>query len=160
SACTRGRCWTGWSRPPARSPSGSRPRRHRRPPPDEPEAGANVHVLAQQAPTTQPIPTPPIAWRAIAPELALLVAGVVVILWVAFWPRQRSVPALLTLAGRAPAAGLTAWTWDLEQVAFQGAFAADGITRYARVVLLAAGALATLMAWHESRGARHAPAAP
>jgi NADH-quinone oxidoreductase subunit N len=122
-----------------------------------PEAGANVHVLAQRAPTPPPIDAPPIDWRAIAPELALLLAGVVVILWVAFWPRRRSVPAVLTLVGLAAAAGLTAWTWDLERVAFEGAFAVDGITRYARVVLLAAGALATLMAWHESRGDRDTP---
>jgi len=116
-----------------------------------------VHVLAQSAPTPQPIEAPPIAWRAIAPELALLVAGVVVILLVAFWPRRRSAAAVLTLAGLAVAAGLTAWNWDLEEVGFGGAFAADGITRYARVVLLAAGALATLMAWHQARADRGAP---
>jgi NADH-quinone oxidoreductase subunit N len=99
--------------------------------------------LAQAA--QAPLDLPEVAWRAIAPELALLAAGVVTILWVAFLPRQRGPVVFLTFAGLVAAAVFTAWNWDLEQVAFEGAFAADGITRYARVVLLAAGALATLL---------------
>jgi NADH-quinone oxidoreductase subunit N len=43
------------------------------------------------------------------------------------------------------AAALTIWNWDLERVAFEGAVSLDGITRYARAILLAVGALATLM---------------
>jgi NADH-quinone oxidoreductase subunit N len=104
-----------------------------------------VHPLAAQ-PNTQPIPVPEVDWRAIAPELALLVAGVVLLLVVAFWPRAgRGVLAGLTLAGLAVAAALTAWNWDLQRVAFEGAVSLDGITRYARAILLAVGALATLM---------------
>src|SRR5438093_500553 len=57
----------------------------------------------------------------------------------------RSLLAGLTLAGLAVAAALTAWNWGLERVAFEGAVSLDGITRYARAVLLASGALATLM---------------
>jgi NADH-quinone oxidoreductase subunit N len=103
-----------------------------------------VHPLAQA--NTQPLPLPQVDWRAIAPELALLVAGVVLLLVVAFWPKAgRGVLAGLTLAGLAVAAALTAWNWDLERVAFEGAVSLDGITRYARVVLLAVGVLATLM---------------
>jgi NADH-quinone oxidoreductase subunit N len=103
-----------------------------------------VHPLAQA--NTEPLPLPQVDWRAIAPELALLVAGVVVLLVVAFWPRAgRNVLAGLTLAGLAVAAALTAWNWDLERVAFEGAISLDGITRYARAVLLAVGVLATLM---------------
>jgi NADH-quinone oxidoreductase subunit N len=103
-----------------------------------------VHPLAQV--NTQPLPVPQIDWRAIAPELALLVAGVVLLLVVAFWPGAgRGVLAGLTLAGLAAAAALTAWNWDLERVAFEGAVSLDGITRYARAVLLAVGVLATLM---------------
>jgi NADH-quinone oxidoreductase subunit N len=95
---------------------------------------------------TEPLPLPQVDWRAIAPELALLVAGVVLLLVVAFWPRAgRNVLAGLTLAGLAVAAALTAWNWDLERVAFEGAISLDGITRYARAVLLAVGVLATLM---------------
>jgi NADH-quinone oxidoreductase subunit N len=103
-----------------------------------------VHPLAQA--NTQPLPLPEVDWRAIAPELALLVAGVVLLLVVAFWPRAgRGVLAGLTLAGLAAAAALTVWNWDLERVAFEGAVSLDGITRYSRVILLAVGALATLM---------------
>jgi NADH-quinone oxidoreductase subunit N len=103
-----------------------------------------VHPLAQV--NTQPLPLPEVDWRAIAPELALAVAGVVLLLVVAFWPRTgRGVLAGLTLAGLAAAAALTVWNWDLERVAFEGAVSLDGITRYARAILLAVGALATLM---------------
>jgi NADH-quinone oxidoreductase subunit N len=103
-----------------------------------------VHPLAQV--NTQPLPLPEVDWRAIAPELALAVAGVVLLLVVAFWPRAgRGVLAGLTLAGLAAAAALTVWNWDLERVAFEGAVSLDGITRYARAILLAVGVLATLM---------------
>jgi NADH-quinone oxidoreductase subunit N len=103
-----------------------------------------VHPLAQA--NTQPLPVPQVDWRAIAPELALLVAGVVLLMVVAFWPQAgRNVLAGLTLAGLATAAALTAWNWDLQRVAFEGAVSLDGITRYARVILLAVGVLATLM---------------
>jgi NADH-quinone oxidoreductase subunit N len=103
-----------------------------------------VHPLAQA--NTQPLPLPQVDWRAIAPELALAVAGVVLLLVVAFWPRaSRNLLAGLTLVGLAVAAALTAWNWDLERVAFDGAVSLDGITRYARAILLAVGVLATLM---------------
>jgi NADH-quinone oxidoreductase subunit N len=103
-----------------------------------------VHPLAQV--NTQPLPLPEVDWRAIAPELALAVAGVVLLLVVAFWPRTgRGVLAGLTLAGLAVAAALTVWNWDLERVAFEGAVSLDGITRYATAILLAVGVLATLM---------------
>jgi NADH-quinone oxidoreductase subunit N len=103
-----------------------------------------VHLLAQ---AVEPIPVPRVDWRAIAPELALAGAGVVLLLVVAFWPgARRGLLAGLTLAGLAVAAALTAWNWDLARVAFDGAVSLDGITRYARLVLLAVGALATLMA--------------
>jgi NADH-quinone oxidoreductase subunit N len=103
-----------------------------------------VHPLAQA--NTEPLPLPQVDWRAIAPELALLVAGVVLLLVVAFWPKTgRNVLAGLTLAGLAVAAALTAWNWDLERVAFEGAISLDGITRYATAILLAVGVLATLM---------------
>jgi NADH-quinone oxidoreductase subunit N len=103
-----------------------------------------VHPLAQA--NTQPLPVPQVDWRAIAPELALLVAGVVLLLVVAFRPGAgRGLLAGLTLAGLVIAGALTAWNWDLERVAFEGAVSLDGITRYARAVLLATGVLATLM---------------
>ena len=104
-----------------------------------------MQLLAQA--TAEPLPLPRVDWRAIAPELALAGAGVVLLMVVAFWPgARRGLLAGLTLAGLAVAAGLTAWNWDLARVAFEGAVSLDGITRYARLVLLAVGALATLMA--------------
>jgi NADH-quinone oxidoreductase subunit N len=107
-----------------------------------------VHLLAQIA--DAPLPAPQVAWRAIAPELALAGAGVVLLMVVAFWPNaRRGTLAFLTLVGLAVAAALVGWNWDLRAVAFDGAISLDGITRYARVVLLAVGALATLMAVSE-----------
>jgi NADH-quinone oxidoreductase subunit N len=117
-----------------------------------------VHVLAQIA--DAPLPTPEIAWRAIAPELALAGAGVVLLLVVAFWPNaRRGTLAALTLAGLAVAAALVGWNWNLRAVAFDGAVSLDGITRYARVVLLAVGVLTTLMISSEGSGLRGRPAA-
>jgi NADH-quinone oxidoreductase subunit N len=110
-----------------------------------------VHLLAQIA--DPPLPAPQVAWRAIAPELALAGAGVVLLMVVAFWPNaRRGVLASLTLAGLAVAAALVAWNWDLRAVAFDGAVSLDGITRYARVVLLAVGALTTLMLVADRQG--------
>jgi NADH-quinone oxidoreductase subunit N len=118
-----------------------------------------VHLLAQT--TAEPIPLPKVDWRAIAPELALAAAGVVLLMVVAFWPgARRGLLAGLTLAGLAVAAGLTAWNWDLARVAFDGAVSLDGITRYARVVLLAVGALATLMAAQDGGGEEEEGGAP
>ncbi|HEX8859771.1 MAG TPA: NADH-quinone oxidoreductase subunit NuoN [Actinomycetes bacterium] len=111
-----------------------------------------MHPLLAQI-SDAPLPAPPVAWRAIAPELALATAGVVLLMVVAFAPNaRRGVLATLTLLGLAVAGALTAWNWDLRAVAFDGAVALDGITRYARVVLLAVGVLTTLMA--VSDGAR------
>ncbi len=111
-----------------------------------------MHPLLAQI-SDAPLPAPPVAWRAIAPELALAIAGVVLLMVVAFAPNaRRGVLATLTLLGLAVAGALTGWNWDLRAVAFDGAVALDGITRYARVVLLAVGVLTTLMA--VSDGAR------
>ena len=46
-----------------------------------------MHPLAQV--NTQPRPLPQVDWRAIAPELALAGAAVVLLLVVAFWPGAR-----------------------------------------------------------------------
>jgi NADH-quinone oxidoreductase subunit N len=116
-----------------------------------------VHVLAQST-AQAPLDLPEVDWRAIAPELALAGAGVVLLLVVAFWPNtRRGVLAALTLAGLAVAAGLTVWNWNLARTAFEGSVALDGITRYARAILLAVGALATLMAASEGRRDRDEP---
>jgi NADH-quinone oxidoreductase subunit N len=116
-----------------------------------------VHVLAQAAET--PLTFPEIDWRAVAPELALAATGLVALLVVAWWPSvRRSLLAGVCLAGLAVAAWLTWWNWDLARTAFEGAVALDGITRYARLVLLAVGALAILMATHDGERDPDAPA--
>ena len=114
-------------------------------------------VLAQSV-AQAPLDLPQIDWRGIAPELALAGAGVVLLMVVAYWPNaRREVLAALTLAGLAVAGGLTAWNWDIARTAFEGAVALDGITRYARVILLAVGALAALMAASQSGRDREEP---
>ncbi len=116
-----------------------------------------MHVLAQAAET--PLNLPQIEWRAVAPELALAVTGLVALLVVAWWPRaRRDLLAAICLAGIAAAAWLTWWNWDIAKTAFEGAVALDGITRYARLVLLAVGALAVLMAAED--GSRDPDAPP
>ena len=108
-----------------------------------------MHVLAQAA--QAPLNLPEIDWRAVAPELALAATGLVALLVVAWWPNvRRSLLAGLCLAGLAVSAGLTWWNWDLTRTAFEGAVALDGLTRYALLVLLAVGALAVVMAAHDS----------
>ncbi len=103
-----------------------------------------MHVLAQ---ATETVNLPAIEWRAIAPELALVVAGVVLLFVVAWYPdARRPLLAGLTLVGLAVAAGLTAWNWHRAGTAFGGAVSFDGITRYARLILLCVGALTALVA--------------
>jgi NADH-quinone oxidoreductase subunit N len=115
-----------------------------------------VHVLAQAAET--PLNLPEIDWRAVAPELALATTGLVALLVVAWWPNvRRSLLGGLCLAGLAVAALLTWWNWDMARTAFEGAVAVDGITRYARLVLLVVGALAILMAVHDGERDPDAP---
>jgi NADH-quinone oxidoreductase subunit N len=116
-----------------------------------------VHVLAQAA--EAPLNLPEIDWRAVAPELALAATGLVALLVVAWWPHvRRSLLAGLCLAGLAVSAGLTWWNWDLTRTAFEGAVALDGLTRYALLVLLPVGALAVVMAAHDSERDRDEPA--
>jgi len=115
-----------------------------------------VHLLAQT--TATPLVFPPVDWRAIAPEVTLAAAGVVLLLVVAWAPKaRRGFLATLTLIGLAVAAAFTAWNWSRTSVAFDGAISLDGITRYARLILLAVGALATLMAAQEGARDKETP---
>ncbi len=95
------------------------------------------------------MPTPEIAWRAIAPELALVGGGVLTLLIDAFRPRvRRSILATLTLA----TVGLSAWfTFDLHDkraVVMQGTVAVDGVSLFSNMILLATCAMTVVISYH------------
>jgi len=95
------------------------------------------------------VPAPEIAWRSIAPELALVGGGLLTLLIDAFRPRvRRDVLAALTLAS----VGLAAWfTFDLHNrraVVMQGTYAVDGVSLFAKLILLATCAMAVLISYH------------
>jgi NADH-quinone oxidoreductase subunit N len=95
------------------------------------------------------VPTPEIAWRAIAPELALVGGGLLTLLIDAFRPRvRRDVLAGVTLAS----VGLAAWfTFDLHdkrEVVMQGTLAVDGVALFAKMILLATCAMTVLISYH------------
>jgi len=95
------------------------------------------------------MPTPEIAWRAIAPVLALVGGGALALTIDAFRPRvRRDVLATLTLAS----IGLAAWfTFDLHDtraVAMQGTFAVDGVSLFSNLILLATAAMTVLISYH------------
>jgi len=95
------------------------------------------------------VPTPEIAWRAIAPELALVGGGLLTLLIDAFRPRaRRDALAALTLAS----VGLAAWfTFDLHDkraVVMQGTLAVDGVALFAKMILLATCAMTVLISYH------------
>jgi NADH-quinone oxidoreductase subunit N len=95
------------------------------------------------------VPTPEIAWRAIAPELALVGGAILTLLIDAFRPHvRRSVLATLTLA----TVGLSSWfTFDLKDhraVVMQGTLAVDGVALFGKLILLATCAMAVLISYH------------
>ena len=95
------------------------------------------------------MPTPEIAWRAIAPELALVGGGLLALMIDAFRPHvRRDFLAGLTLA----TVGLAAWfTFDLHDtraVVMQGTVAVDGVALFAKMILLATCAMAVLISYH------------
>src|ERR1700740_1553082 len=95
------------------------------------------------------MPTPVIAWRAIAPELTLVGGGLVALLLDAFRPRvRRDFLAAFTLA----TIGLASWfTFDLHDkrsVSMQGTFAVDGVALFAKLILLSTCAMAVLISYH------------
>jgi NADH-quinone oxidoreductase subunit N len=95
------------------------------------------------------MPTPEIAWRAIAPELALVGGGVLALLIDAFRPNvRRAFLATLTLA----TVGLSAWfTYDLHDqraVVMQKTVAVDGVALFGKMILLATCAMTVLISYH------------
>ena len=95
------------------------------------------------------IPTPEIAWRALAPELALVGGGILTLLIDAFRPHvRRTVLAFWTLVS----VGLASWfTFDLKDtraVVMQGTLAVDGVALFGKMILLATCAMAVLISYH------------
>jgi len=95
------------------------------------------------------VATPEIAWRAIAPELALVGGGLLTLVIDAFRPRvRRDVLAGLTLAS----VGLAAWfTFDLHDkrdVVMQGTLAVDGVALFAKLILLSTCAMSVIISYH------------
>ncbi len=98
------------------------------------------------------MPTPEIAWRAIAPELALVGGGLLTLLIDAFRPKvRRQILATLTLM----TVGLAAWfTFDLHDidkhraVVMQGTVAVDGVSLFANMILLATCAMTVVISYH------------
>ncbi|HVL91519.1 MAG TPA: NADH-quinone oxidoreductase subunit NuoN [Actinomycetota bacterium] len=94
------------------------------------------------------MPTPEIAWRAIAPILALAGGGVATLMLVAVSRRiHKGVLVGVCLASL----GAAAWfNFDLNErqtVGMQGAVAADGVAIFGSMILIGAAALAILFAY-------------
>lgn len=95
-----------------------------------------------------PFEAPPIAWRAIAPELALVGGALVALVVDAMKPAvSRRFLAAWTLA----AIGLASWfTYDLHDVravVMQGMIAVDGVALFGRLILLVVAAMSVLLSF-------------
>jgi NADH-quinone oxidoreductase subunit N len=110
-------------------------------------------LLAQATGPDAPIPTPPLVFQPVAPQILLGVAGVVGLLYEAFARRSaRSVHlaiALIGLAG-AGAAAVRLWNWTGDATVLGGAVAADRFSVVATVVLVAAAAFGCLFYTHDA----------
>jgi NADH-quinone oxidoreductase subunit N len=110
-------------------------------------------LLAQATGPDAPIPTPPLVFQPVAPQILLGVAGVVGLLYEAFARRSaRSVHlaiALIGLAG-AGAAAVRLWNWTGDATVLGGAVAADRFSVVATVVLVVAAAFGCLFYTHDA----------
>ena len=94
----------------------------------------------------------------LAPEIALILTAVLVVLFAAFAPRRAQwLAATLSLGGIATAAVLLLRQAGAEHLTFSGVWALDGASLWARAMILATAALCAMMAprWFEAdpRGA-------
>jgi NADH-quinone oxidoreductase subunit N len=95
------------------------------------------------------VPAPQIAWRAIAPELALVGGGVLALVLDAFRPRvARQALAGIALASVGLAGWFTAELAGERTVALQGALAVDGVALFAKLILLATCTMIVLVSYH------------
>jgi NADH-quinone oxidoreductase subunit N len=95
------------------------------------------------------VPTPEIAWRAIAPELTLVAGGLFTLLVDAFRPRvRRDFLATVTVATVAVAGWFTFDLHDRREVVMQGTVAVDGVALFAKLILLSTCAMAVVLSYH------------
>ena len=79
----------------------------------------------------------------LAPEIAVLLTAVAALLLAMFVPHRRQrLCAVVALAGLAVAAAFTLDQFDARRLSFDGTFALDGATAWARLLILGATALA------------------
>lgn len=94
------------------------------------------------------IETPQIAWRAIAPHLALAGGGVVTLLVASIFRRaNRGVMAALSLLTLAAAGWFTFDLNERQTVGMQGMMAADGMSIFGSLVIIVATAIGILLAY-------------
>jgi len=92
--------------------------------------------------------TPEIAWRAIAPIVALAGGGVLTLLMVSLNRRMhRGALAGVSLASLGAAAWFTVDLRDRQTVGMQGMLAADGVALFGSMILIGSAALAILLAY-------------
>ena len=122
---------------------------------------AAIAQLAQAAPTPvgpdAPIPTPPLVFQPIVPEILLCVAGLVALLYEAFARRSsRNVHLAFALIGLAGAgvAAIRLWNWSGDATVLGDTIAADPFTVVATVVLVVAAAIGCLHYTHETERGR------
>ncbi len=122
---------------------------------------AQLAQLAQAAPTPvgpdAPIPTPPLVFQPIAPEIILCVAGLVALLYEAFARRSsRNVHLAFALIGLVGAgvAAIRLWSWSGDATVLGDTIAADQFTVVATVVLVVAAAIGCLHYTHETERGR------
>jgi NADH-quinone oxidoreductase subunit N len=85
----------------------------------------------------------------VAPELALALSAMALLMWGAFAPRDASAPILWTSVGVLVFVGLwVGFGSDEPRTAFDGSFVSDGFGRFAKVLILF-GAAATLALSHD-----------
>jgi NADH-quinone oxidoreductase subunit N len=112
-------------------------------------------LLAQTAPVETSIPIPKVDWLAVGPEVALIVAAMVLVMMAAFNRGRRDLSSeylYVGLAGVAAAGLVTLKIWTVvvsDGAPYQtlsGMVAVDGFSAFARTVILAATVLGLLVA--------------
>jgi NADH-quinone oxidoreductase subunit N len=120
---------------------------------------AHIAQLAQATPPPTgpdaPLPTPPLVFQPLVPQLVLFGVGVVGLLYEAFARRSsRGVHLVIALTGLigAGATAVRLWNWTGATSVLGDAIAADRFTVIATVVLVVAAAFGCLFYTHDAAG--------